>query len=403
MTLSLKELARAIPLVAAAVAADEAQAAQNLSCTGGAATGPYYDPCEQFDGWLEFSLQSSGAIPTDGVLVLQGLWRGAPPAPETIALTVTSDDVPVAGAAEATQFPGVYVWRPDAPWTAGATVTIGGGATNAGADGTCLLDVVSVMGEVTIAAEPGGALTPVDIDAALMVELVPTISLSTLACCPGVTPTLFEGGCSGGDSVDFDPSQCAPFAGTGFLQLTLTGTPASTGPVDQQIVYVLKADGQADSASSAPMFGLGGLTMPQCAAIDAIDLGTGTSVPGVKECFGGDVAGQLGPQMLDPTEKLSCAPQVCAVDEFGAQWDLEMCAPYGGGGGPTGGPTEGGGEDSTGGEGTGGQDGEKGCGCAASASAGAPGADGGAPLLGLAGLVWLGRRRRVPVLRDRRA
>lgn len=388
MTLTMKDLVKAIPLVALALA-DEAQAGQAISCPDGAATGGYYDPCDEFPGWLELELLSSGPIPADGVLVLQANWRGDLPALDTVALSVTTGDVPLAGKAEVTEFPRVLVWRPDTPWTPGATYTIGGGALNEGADGTCLQDVVAVAGEVSIEAAPGEALTPVDVEAVEMVDLVPTISMTTLACCPGVTPTLFEGGCSGGDSVGFDPGTCAPFAGTGFLGLTLTGTSAASGPVDQQIMYVLKADGQANQASFAPMFGLGGLVAPQCVAIDAVDLGTGTSVAGAKECFGDGVAGQLGPQVLDPTATLMCAPQVCAVDEFGTQWDLEMCAPYGGGGGPTSGPTEGG-EDSSAGDGTGGdgggQDGDKGCSCASTGA--------GAPWWGLAGVIWLARRRR---------
>ncbi len=392
MTFLLKQLVCAIPVLAFAEAAQAGQDDVNISCPGGAASGGYYDPCDEVPGWIEFSLLSSGTIPADGVLVLQGAWRGAqPPGPDTVALTVTVDDAPVAGAVEATQFPGLVIWRPAAAWTAGATATIGGGATNEGADGECLQASLPVSGEVMIAADPGEGLVPVDISGVEMVTLVPTISLETLACCPGEAPQEQSSGCDEDGAVSFDPMKCAPFAGTGIMQLTLTGTSAAVGAVDQQVVYEFVVGGQKVGFSFAPMLGLDGLQAPLCAAIHAVDLGTGATVEGMEECFGEDVAEQLGPQVLDPLATLSCDPQVCEV--LWPSWDLEKCTPYGGGGGGetlTGGPTEGGGEggseggsDSSGT--TSGQDDDKGCGC--------DGTGGGGPLV-LAALALLGRRRR---------
>lgn len=399
MTLTLDQLARAIPVVAlgfgvTVAIAGEAHAEGNLSCGGDASAGPYYDPCAEFEGWTEFSLLSGGAIPADGVLVLQGLWQGALPGNETIALTVTTEDVPLAGTIEATDMQGLVIWRPDTAWTPGATYAIAGAASNMGADGDCLQASLPIAGEVTIEAEVGQPLVPVDIDAMASVDQVPTISLETLACCPGVSPMAYEGGCGGGGySIDFDPEQCAPFAATGYLQLTLTGTSAAMGSVEQQVLYVLKADEQGSQFAWSPTFATGGLLKPLCAAIDAIDLGTGAVVVGAQECFGEEVADQLGAQVLDPSAQLSCELQVC--ESLGFEWDLEKCAPYGGGGEtPTSGPDDGssGGTGGTGGEGSssgesGGQDGDKGCACDGSAG-GSPG------LLVIVGLAWLARRRR---------
>ena len=387
---------RAIPAVALAMTvtvADEAAAeVGDGACPASDAGEPYYDPCSPYAGWLEFTLISNGTtIPADGVLLLQAGWRGEMPDLGTAALTVTSDGEAMGGTFAATQMPGLLLWRPEAAWTPGATYTIEGAASNPTADGECLQMTLPLGGEVTIDAEAGAELVPVDISAVEMVNLSPTVALDSLACCEGVSPTVSYGGCFGEALVEFDPTQCTPFRGTGFLSLTLTGTAAGSGAVEQQILYVLKAEGQPESVAFAPMFGIGGLTTSQCAAIDAIDLGSGVVTPGVAECFGEGVLAQLGPQIIDPAATLTCPLQVCGIDGLGEGWDLETCTPYGGTGEPTGGPepTESGDASSeASGDGTGGQDDDdKGCACAASTP-------GGPPLLGLLGLVWLTRRRR---------
>jgi MYXO-CTERM domain-containing protein len=395
MTSGLERLMRAIPAAALAmtvtVAGEAAAEVGDGACPASDAGDPYYDPCTPYAGWVELGLMSSGTIPADGVLLLQAGWREEMPDLGTAALTVTTDGVPMGGTFEATQLPGLLLWRPEAAWTPGATYTIEGAASNAVADGECIQMTLPVSGEVTIDVEAGAALVPVDISAVEMVNLSPTVALDTLACCEGVTPTVSYGGCSGEPLVEFDPGQCTPFTGTGYLSLTLTGTSAGSGSVEQQILYVLRAAGQPESMAFTPMFGIGGLTTSQCAAIDAIDLGTGAVTPGEMECFGDGVLAQLGPQIIDPAATLDCPLQVCAIDELGEGWDPTMCTPYGGTGEPTGGPepTESGDASSeASGDGTGGQDDDdKGCACAASAP-------GGPPLLGLLGLGWLVRRRR---------
>lgn len=394
MNFSLKQLLAAIPAVSVGFA-DEARAeAQDGACPSSDAGGdPYYDPCAGYDGWTQFSLLSSGAIPADGVLVLQASWRGAAmPDPSTATLTATTDGTPVAGTIEATTVPGRVIWRPAEAWVPGKTYTIEGSAQNLGELGTCLQAELVAGGSVTVEGA-SGPLTPVTITAVAMTAVVPTLSLETLACCPGFTPTVGSGGCNGETFVDFDPEQCAPFVGTGILKLDLTGTKAATGPIAQQLIYLLKAAGQPEFMEVEPVFGIYGLTAPQCATIDTLDLGTGAITAGVEKCFGDDVVAQLGPQVLDPGETLACNPQVCAPDASGEQWDLTMCTPYGGSGGePTSGePTESGGEggaSEASGEGSGGEDDDaKGCACAASGSD-------GPPLLMLAGVALLVRRRR---------
>lgn len=391
MTLTLKQLARAIPLVAL-VGEGEAEAAFSASC--GAATG-YGDPCASFDGWTELALLSGGTIPADGVLVLQGAFSGAMPALDSLALTVTTGGEELPGVFEATGFPDLVIWRPSVAWTAGATYEISGTATNANGDGECVPLSLPIAGEVTIDAGAAAGLQAVVVNAAADVMQVPTIALDTLACCEGVTPFVLDGGCYGESTIQFDPGQCAPLQETGFLELTLTGTPAAMGPVDQQILYVYRLEGAIQGHGFAPMFGVGGLLQPACVAIDAVDLGTGTVVEGVQACFGDMFVDQLGVHAIDPTAELACTPFVCELNEFGDGWDPTRCMPFGEDGAPTSGPTGSGGEGSSGtggssgggsGEGEGGQDGDKGCAC--DQAEGPPG------WLALTGLLALAFRRR---------
>jgi hypothetical protein len=75
MNLTLLTLLRAIPLVAVALAPEIANAS-NVSCGD-----PYYDPCNAFSGWIDISIVSTGKIPIDGVLVLQGAFQNDAPGP----------------------------------------------------------------------------------------------------------------------------------------------------------------------------------------------------------------------------------------------------------------------------------------------------------------------------------
>lgn len=375
MTLTLNAMMRAIPVAAAATLgfAEEAAAAEAVSC-GGAATG-YYDPCSEYEGWTELVLESSGAIPVDGVLVLQGTYQGGAQSLEGLALTVTTDGMELPGVFETTLQQGLLVWRPSVPWTAGATYQISGGASNADADGSCVPATVPVSGEVTIAAEPGAALKAVEVTGMVSVTQIATVDLHKFACCEGAGPTLIGGGCYGNDAVQFDPNLCIPLEEIGFLELSLTGTPAAGPPVDQQVVYNHVADGVIVSQGASPNFAFGGAQQPVCVQVDAFDLGSEQKVDGVPACFGEDVVDVLGPHSVDPTGKLGCELFVCEINEFGDGWDPTMCAPLGGDGGPTSGPTSGptGGEDASGSSGDpGGQDGDKGCGCDAT-GAGPPG------------------------------
>ncbi|MBL8974464.1 MAG: hypothetical protein JNK56_27970, partial [Myxococcales bacterium] len=89
MNLTLTPWLRAIPLAAVALAPEVARA-QNISCGD-----PYYDPCDSFAGWVDLAVVSTGTIPIDGVLVLQGAFQNQAPGPDSVALTVTTGGEPL--------------------------------------------------------------------------------------------------------------------------------------------------------------------------------------------------------------------------------------------------------------------------------------------------------------------
>lgn len=377
MLLTHKALLVAIPLVTVALAPEIADAS-NVSCGA-----PYYDPCEALSGWVDISMISTGKIPIDGVLVLQGAVQGTPPGPDSVVLSVTTGGEPITGTIEATEVPGTVIWRPDAPWVAGSTYLISGTANNAEGDGTCLPIDLAINGQVTIDTAPAQALDAASLSGMALENFIPTISLETLACCVDVGPTVNPGDCSAPGGISYDPAQCTPTEGTGYYDLSLSAAPVPTGPVAHQVAYRLHVDNNPEQHTLAPMFGLAFLTAPVCASVDLINLASKAVVPGPKTCFGDGLAGKLGVQKLDVADVLDCPAQTCAPNSNSDGWDLENCGSPGGA--PTSGPTDAGG-DGSGGD-SGGQDGDKGCACDAS-----PGP--GAGLLLVIGALGLTRRRR---------
>jgi MYXO-CTERM domain-containing protein len=366
----LVALALAFPILAAAAAPGAAQA-----CAG------YYEPCQNYEFWQDLAPINATKIPSDGVLVLQGNHQGDDAASlPMIELMVTKDGQPIAGALEATSVHGVLVWRPADPWEAGATYALAGTIANPSQAEACAALMVPIEGALNIDVAPGAALGTVEFSGETTVQSAPQVSLATLACCEGATPSEVYFGC--GSGVDWDPAECAPTQAHGYLSVQINGQPAATGPVAGQIVYTLKVDGSVYSTGLTPQFDVF-TDAPFCAVIEAQDLASGAVDAGQKHCFGEAVAGQLGPQLLDPTEKLQCALEQCATDV--GVWDPMMCTPY-----DPDAPTT---SDSDGASGSSGSDtagegdADKGCGCDVG-----PGGDAG--LLALVGLVGLVRRRR---------
>lgn len=369
----------AFPLIVTALVPDVAGA-----CPG------YYDPCEGLEGWTHLEPHNADKIPTDGVLVLQGGRVGGGDPFAGVALEVTKDGQPIAGALETTPNPGVLIWRPTDPWEAGATYALAGTITNPVGFDACFAPEVPIAGQLAIDTVPAAALVAPEFTGETMVNLNAIISLSTIACCEGApTPSEDYGGCGGGNYVNFDPEQCAAVVGQGFFSLAITGQPAAEGAAAQQILYTLKIDGNAQSSALAPGASFGNLGQPICIAFDALDLASGTLASGSEQCFGADFADQLGQQPIDPD--LACPLEQCAVTNM--MWDPTMCQPFNPGpGSDSDTPTSSDTDPGSGSEGSGSsdtdpdQDGDKACACTD-----AP--DAPPALLALATLLALPRRR----------
>jgi MYXO-CTERM domain-containing protein len=295
-------LTLAFPLIlAAALVPDDAEAC------------PYYgDPCQDVDAWLDLAPRNAEQIPVDGVLVLQGNPVGAP-ALDTVALEVTLDGQPIAGALEPTPHPGALVWRPTEPWQAGATYQLAGTVTNPEGAFECAAPELLLAADLNIDTVPGAALVAPDFSGETMFSKNPIISIQSLACCEG-TPGPYEGygGC-GNISIDFDPAECAPTMATGSFNLAVLGQPAADGPAAGQIVYTRKVGGLPEGTALDPGADFFALQTPICVSFDATDLVTGAVLSSPEQCFGEDLVDQLGPQSLDPSETLSCSLEQCGA------------------------------------------------------------------------------------------
>jgi MYXO-CTERM domain-containing protein len=309
-------LALAFPLVAAALVPADADAC------------PYYmDPCSYAEGWIDLAPRNADKIPTDGVLVLQGNFANVGSL-DDIDLEVTKDGQPIAGALETTVQAGVLVWRPTAPWEAGATYQLAGVITNQLPVDGCTPPEIPLAADILIDTVAGAPLVAAEFDGVTTLQQAATLSLETIACCEDATPpTQGFGGC-GGYYLNFDPLECAPTAATGFFSLTIDGTPAADGPAARQIVYTLKIDGAPASSSLDPGAQFTSLFAPVCISFDATDLASGAVTSSDEQCFGEDFVDELGPQPLDPAETLACTLEMCALSMDGMSWDTTMCHPF---------------------------------------------------------------------------
>jgi MYXO-CTERM domain-containing protein len=366
---NLQALALAFPIVITALVPNDAEA-----CA--------YDPCTGQDFWHDIAAINAAKIPADGVLVLQGAHQGGVDADwlAMIELTVTKDGQPVAGALEATSMHGLLIWRPSAPWVPGATYQMSGELTNPdGGDYACAAATIPFAADLLIDAEPGAALGPVEFSATANTQSSPVVTLGTLVCCPGATPSESYGGC-GGTYVNWDETACAPTSTHGYLTVEITGQPAAAGPVTSQVIYTLKVDGATHSVSQTPSFSVYG-DKAFCAVVEAQELASGKVTMSEEQCFGEDMADVLGVHPQDPSKTLACSLQQCEI--VNGVWDPMNCTPYDPENVPTTSDTMSSSDADSGVS----EDGEKGCACQS-----APANDAG--LLALVAIVGLTRRRR---------
>ena len=187
----------------------------------------------------------------------------------------------------------------------------------------CAPLMIAIEDSLNIDVAPGAALGPAEFSGETKLNVSPQVSLDTLACCEGATPSFYYSGCGGGE-VYWDPEECAPTQAYGSLTVTVNGQPATTGAAAGQIVYALEVEGVLYSSSLSPQFSVYN-NAPFCAVIEATDLASGAVSQSQKHCFGEAVADQLGTQVLDPAEKLTCALEQCAPN--GDVWDPMTCTP----------------------------------------------------------------------------
>ena len=293
----------------------------------GPCPGYYEDPCEDVARWSSLDVYNAAKIPSDGVLVLQGIHQGPwdEAALTKVEIEVTLDAEAIAGTLKLGPVKGVLAWRPDAPWTAGATYEYRVRATNTGGpDVSCASPLAERSGALVIDTEPGAPLRAPVLDAEVSVEITPDVSLESMACCEGEAPTVSYGNC-GYAGLDWNPDVCAPISGTGLLKLSFTGVPAAEGPAAQQIVYTRKVDGKPDATLFDPVFTVN-VWEPSCVELEARDLASGKLTTTGRQCFGDDIVDQFGPQILAPPEALTCPLQRCEPTDV--SWDLERCMLY---------------------------------------------------------------------------
>ncbi len=361
--------------------------------TSNACPAPNFDTCVGADFWSYIQPINAVKIPADGVVVLQGEHHEADEEDplKKIEITVTKDDQPLAGTLEATAQQGLLIWRPDASWEPGATYQMKGVVSNPALPDGCYKDAPMMLpfgDQLHIDAAKGAAIGPTEFTGEAQLNKSQEVTLATVACCPGTLPEYFDLSGCGDLGVHFQQGTCTPTTSRSRLVVQIVGEPAAPGPAGNQLLYRLKVDGTLHSSGTQPTFYVDSETA-FCAVIEAEDLANGTITTSEEQCFGQDIAGQLGQFPLDPVEELDCELQQCEV--LGNTWDPTKCAPFEPGTSPTSSDaTTDPATDASGDTGEG-QDGDaQGCACDATPVGGA----GLLTLLGPLALLGAARRRR---------
>lgn len=342
--------------------------------------------CDEHPAWIDLELRNAAAIPVDGALVISGKRLGGGDPLADITLEVTRDGQPIAGAFETTPHPHALIWRPAAAWQPGL-YQAQGSAENPGLPDYCGDELEEFGGDFTVEPGPSGALAVPEFTATPSLAELARLDLETIACCVDAEAPALEQSYCYDAFVDFEVGACGPTQATGYFSLELIASPAATGPVAASILYTLERDDGLVETSLEPPASFSTHEAPVCITLAALDLGTGAVTVSAEQCFGQELAAELGPKDLVPD--LDCPLETCAVTADGKTWDETMCTPLEPAGDtdlPTTGATEPTGEPAT--EPTSDttpQSGEKGCACDQTAPS--------APLL-LAPLLLLARRRR---------
>ncbi|MBZ5708141.1 hypothetical protein [Nannocystis pusilla] len=375
--------------------------------------------CAYTDAWQSLEPINAQAIPTDGVLLLQGARSGSSPEEDwldKVELTVTRDGQPIAGAVEASPVRDVLLWRPAAPLEPGDYKVVGS-LDNPDEDigyEYCAVDL-ELDFDFAVEAGPSAPLSPPQLSAQPLLDVRESDALENLVCCDGAMPYSYVFDCGGSDEyVGWDEGFCTGLRAFGTLRVQVsiaTDLPQATSAL---VMRELLVDGSPQRGALLDAQ-TAGLTKPSCITVRLTNLATGESVESEASCHGDEpeVAAQLGDHAIDPgpalAQECSQGAYTCEINQ--EAWDPEKCAPWPAdeptSGDPTEGPTTGeptsegsegsgeGGDESEGTDGpaSGGADElvEHGCAC----DSRAPSPFGALALLGL-GLLRPRRRRRPP-------
>ncbi|MDC0672087.1 hypothetical protein [Nannocystis radixulma] len=343
---SIRALSVSLPLVVAALPANEAEAC---------GPGPDVDACWYADEWAELVPVNAAAIPIDGVLVLQGAQTGNSPDAEWLAaieLTVTRDGQPIAGALETTEVDDVLVWRPAAPLVPGATYQVTGSLDNPDGDPEgyeCGPDLLPLAFEFHADAGPAASLASATLSTEASVLVIPRLVLDELVCCDGAMPVLEQNeDCA--YVPEWDHGDCVTTLARGRLQVVgkVADLPASTLSMTSRRMVV-------GGSQMLPILGAEPTVVyddPTCTRVKLRNLANGETVQSEETCHGEDLP--LGDQPVDPAPQLAelCQgpPYVCELHESELWWNPSACSPWPEDAGTTGDTT---GEPETGGDTTG--------------------------------------------------
>jgi MYXO-CTERM domain-containing protein len=310
--------------------------------------------CLHLEGWESLAPTNAAAIPTDGVLVLQGPRLGYAPEQDLLdklELTVTRDGQPIDGTIEAPGVRGALVWRPAAPLEPGEYDVVGSFDNPDDEEdfSDCRPDLLQLSFNFTVEAGVSAPLSPPPIDATPSLRINELEDLKNLVCCDGAMPFRDDLGCT----VDFSWAQghCATRKAFGSLHVDVEATVDLPPATAALVVRELLVDGQPLRREFFDLLSFID-DKPFCTAIRLTNIATGESVDSEELCHGSDVAAQLGEHVLDPgpvlAQECSQAAYTCELAETGEHWDPERCTPWPGDEATSGDPPE---EPTTGGPG----------------------------------------------------
>jgi hypothetical protein len=280
---------------------------------------------------LPYSLgPTTDVLAPDSVLVYPVRDGRAAAALPFFTLTVTdAEGAPVDGSVEVDPIFSLILWRPAAPWAAGATYTATGridtaawAAAEYGAQpDACHTNDYPV--ELTIDAEP----LPAPAAPPVLVETEHTIvdsdSLDALVCCDGAMPYRSYGPGSCPALQNYTDGRCASLRRRGAMAVHHTLdrsalSPAAAGNLVSRTI----------GGTPAPrVFGGVLLYAPECVRLEILDVARGDIFVD-ERCLGDDIADQLGDIDVDPTAKLAeiCTGQAYTCEVVGFdRWNDDRC------------------------------------------------------------------------------